>query len=132
MTRTFPSEEPEHHLFFDAGAGAIRATIVSFKSSEVKDNPNSKTGRNVTLAEVVGVGWDKSVGGLLMDAKIRDMLEEQFSENQGKNLKTPVRENKRAQAKLMKEASRVKQVLSANAEAPSRVSSPALQRRILY
>lgn len=122
MTRNFPSGTPEHHLFYDAGAGSIRSTIVSFQTGEVKEHASSKKTKEVTLAEVKGVGWDKSASGLLMDAKIRDMLEQQFVAKEGSRLEVPLDRNRKAQAKLLKEASRVKQVLSANVDAPSRVS----------
>ena len=125
MTRSFPSDAAENHLFYDAGAGSIRSTIVSFQSMEVKEHPSSKVTKNITSAEVKGIGWDRSAGGLVMDAKIRDMLERQFVDKEGQNLDVPLEQNKRAQAKLLKEAARVKQVLSANAESPSRVHSPS-------
>lgn len=122
MTRNF--DQPENHVFYDAGAGSIRATVVAFQTKEVKE-ANSKTSRNVTTAEVIGVGFDRSAGGLIMDARIRDLLESQFNEKSGSQLENPVSEDKRAQVKLLKEAGRVKQVLSANAEAPSRIEGLA-------
>lgn len=125
MTRSFPGEKAENHLFYDAGAGSIRSTIVSFQTLEVKDTPSSKTTRTVTSAEVKGVGYDRTIGGVAMDSKIRDMLEKQFNEKEGSRLAAPLADNRRAQAKLLKEAARVKQVLSANPEAPSRIEGLA-------
>lgn len=125
MTRAFPTGSAENHLFYDAGAGSIRATVVSFSTSEVKDKVSAKTSKNYTTAEVRGAGWDRSAGGLVMDARIRDMLEDQFVAGQGKTLEVPFSRNKRAQAKLLKEAARVKQVLSANSEAPARIEGLA-------
>jgi hypoxia up-regulated 1 len=122
MTRTFPHEAPEYHLFYDAGAGSIQATVVALQTKEVKDDPSSKFLKNVTSVEVKGIGWDLSAGGTHMDGRVRDILELQYITGDGRQLQTPFAQNKRAQAKLMKEASRVKQVLSANAQAPSRVS----------
>lgn len=124
MTRTF-SSTPEHHLFYDAGAGSIRSTVVSFQSLSLPDPANSKATRNVTSATVLGVGYDRSVGGLYFDAQIRDLLEAQFVEKEGSRLEVPLEKNRRAQAKLLKEAGRVKQVLSANAEASSRIEGLA-------
>ena len=119
MTRMFPQapEAPEHHLFYDAGASAVRATIVSFQTIQVKDHPSSKITKNATQLDVKAVGWAKNVGGLILDGKIRDLLEKQFNASGGPSLET----NSRAKAKLLKEAGRVKQVLSANYEAQSRV-----------
>lgn len=122
MTRNF--DQAENHLFYDAGAGSIRATVVAFQTKEVKE-ANSKAKRNVTTADVKGVGFDRSAGGLIMDARIRDLLEAQFNEKSGPQLETPLEKNKRAQVKLLKEAARVKQVLSANTEAPSRIEGLA-------
>lgn len=123
MTRSFPSEGPEYHLFYDAGAASIRATVVALQSKEVKDDPASKITKNVTSVDIKGVGWDLSAGGLHMDGRIRDILELQFLTGAGQQLEAPFAQNRRAQAKLLKEASRVKQVLSANAQSPSRVSA---------
>lgn len=122
MTRTFPSEAPEYHLFYDAGAGSIQATVVALQTKEVKDDPSSKLLKNVTAVDVKGLGWELSAGGIHMDGRLRDILELQYLTGAGRELEKPLAENKRAQAKLMKEASRVKQVLSANAQAVSRVS----------
>lgn len=125
MTRTVPVGKVEHHLFYDAGAGSVRATIVSFSSSQGIDALASKTAANITHAEVRGFGWNRDIGGLVMDAKIRDLLEVQFINGQGRDLATSFPSNRRAQAKLLKEAARVKQVLSANVEASARVEGLA-------
>lgn len=122
MTRNF--DKLENHLFYDAGAGSIRATVVAFQTKEAKE-AGSKTSRNVTTADVKGVGFDKAAGGLIMDSRIRDLLESQFNEKSGSQLSSPLTKNKRAQVKLMKEAARVKQVLSANIEALSRIEGLA-------
>lgn len=122
MTRTFPAEVPEYHLFYDAGAGAIQATVVALQTKEVRDDPASKLLKNVTAVDIKGVGWDLSAGGIHMDGRIRDILELQYITGDGRQLQMPFAQNKRAQAKLMKEANRVKQVLSANDQSPSRVS----------
>jgi hypoxia up-regulated 1 len=121
MTRTFPADTPEYHLFYDAGAGSIQATVVALQTREVKDDQSSKILKNVTAVDIKGIGWDLSAGGVHMDGRIRDVLELQFITGAGRQLKMPFAHNKRAQAKLMKEASRVKQVLSANQQSPSRV-----------
>lgn len=120
MTRTFSNDTPEHHLFYDAGSSSIRATVVSFQGLQVKDHPASKTSKNATQLDVKSFGFAKAVGGLTFDARIRDILADQF-EAKNAGLEVPLRENHRAMAKLLKEAGRVKQVLSANQEAPSRV-----------
>lgn len=116
MTRAF-STDPEHHVVYDAGAGGIRATVVAFTMEEQKVNPKSKMLKNVTTVEVKGTGWDRTVGGWTFDGRIRDLLKQDFEAKTGVKLDG----NGRALAKLLREAARVKQVLSANQESQSRV-----------
>ena len=63
---------------------------------------------------MLGVGYDRTLGGLEMTLRLRDILLA-AAEKQLKT-KTPLRENARAMGKLMKEAERLKLVLSANAD----------------
>lgn len=94
-------------MIYDAGASSIRSTIVSFASVP------SQTGKDATQVTVNGVGWADGVGGLSFDDRIRSILAEQFQGD--------VQGNDRAMAKLLKEANRVKTVLSANSDSLSRV-----------
>lgn len=59
-----------------------------------------------------------------MDLRLRDHLAKLFNEQ--KKTKKDVRENHRAMAKLLKEAQRLKTVLSANAEYVAQVTGPSL------
>lgn len=61
-----------------------------------------------------------------MELRLRDHLAKLFNEQ--KKSKKDVRENLRAMAKLLKEAQRLKTVLSANAEHTAQVS----QTQIIY
>lgn len=114
MTRNF-NGAPEYHVIYDAGASSIRATVVGF--SNVKDK---KDGAG-TQVSVAGVGWDRDVGGLELDRRLREILVKTFEEKHKKD----VRKDKRGMAKLWKEANRVKTILSANTEAMSTVESLA-------
>ena len=120
MTRTFPPQ-PSYHLFYDLGAASLRCTLVSLKSALLPD-PYSLAAKpelkNVTSVSVHGVGFDIEIGGYQFDRIVRDLLLEQVNDTN----KDKVQANKRAMAKLLKEAGRVKQVLSANTEAMARVS----------
>ena len=123
MTRTFPAE-PSYHLFYDLGASSLRVTLVSLKSALLPD-PYSLAAKpelkNVTSLAVHGVGSDTAVGGYVLDRIVRDLMIDEFEKTaQGKS--AHVREDRRAMAKLLKEAGRVKQVLSANIAAMARVS----------
>lgn len=104
MTRTFPN--PEYHIFYDAGASAIRATLVKFSSDSKGDSPG-------TQITVLGVGYDRSTGGTELDRRLREILVEEFNTKHHKD----IRGDKRGMAKLWKEAGRVKAILSANTDA---------------
>ncbi len=64
--------------------------------------------------------FDRTLGGFEMELRLRDHLAKLFNEQ--KKSKKDVRENLRAMAKLLKEAQRLKTVLSANAEFMAQVS----------
>ena len=114
MTRSFPKQE--YHIIYDAGASSIRATIVSFSTST-----DAKTGVAGTSIAVVGVGYDRTVGGTELDRRLREIFIEIFNAKHKKN----IREDKKGMAKLWKETKRVKGVLSANTEATAIVESLA-------
>lgn len=65
------------------------------------------------VVQVLGVAYDRTLGGLEMQLRLRDYLAREF--NAMKKTETDVFTNPRALAKLFKEAGRVKNVLSANA-----------------
>jgi hypoxia up-regulated 1 len=68
--------------------------------------------------------YDRTLGGLEMQLRLRDFLGKKFNELK----KTPndVFKNPRALAKLFKEAGRLKNVLSANADHFAQVSETVL------
>ena len=63
---------------------------------------------------MTGFRFDRTLGGLEFQLRLRDYLAEQF--NSVKRTKKDVTGNARAMQKLFKEAGRVKQVLSANTD----------------
>jgi hypoxia up-regulated 1 len=107
MTRSFPV--PEYHIIYDAGASSIRATLVSFTSAT-----GESAGAQIA---VVGVGYDRTTGGTELDRRLREILIENFNAKHNRDIRT----DKRAMAKLWKEAGRVKTILSANSEATATV-----------
>ncbi|GLB44149.1 putative heat shock protein 70 family protein [Lyophyllum shimeji] len=113
MTRTFTT--PEYHIIYDAGASSTRATVVAFTPLD------AKTGGPGTHVAVNGVGYDRQTGGIELDRRMRQILVDTFNAKYNKD----VREDKKAMAKLWKEAGRVKAILSANSEAMSSVESLA-------
>ena len=109
MTRTFAT--PEHHMIYDAGAASIVATVVAFNPI---DSIKDAAGTHIV---VEGVGYDRNVGGIELDRRMRKILVEMFNNKAGKD----IREDKKGMAKLWKEARRVKEILSANTETMSTV-----------
>uniref|UniRef100_A0A1L8DU22 Hypoxia up-regulated protein 1 n=1 Tax=Nyssomyia neivai TaxID=330878 RepID=A0A1L8DU22_9DIPT len=103
------NETAQYYIFYDMGAYKTSAAVVSFQL--VKDKATRETN---PVISVLGVGYDRTLGGLEMQLRLRDHLAKEF--NAMKKTPTDVRTNPRAMAKLLKEAGRVKTVLSANAD----------------
>lgn len=115
----FNESTPSNVLFYDMGATSTIATIVSYQV--VKSKESGFVEKTPTLT-VKGVGFDRTLGGLEMQLRLRDFLAEKFSSSSGIKLED-VRKNKRALAKLFKESARVKKVLSANTEITAQVEN---------
>ena len=121
-SRTFGSvskgEKPEHHLVFDMGAGSTKATVLRFQGRDVKDV--GKFTKPVQEVQVLGAGWDKSLGGDALNSLIvEDMLHRLLETPKVKSLGVGLSELKshgRSIAKMWKDAERLRQVLSANIE----------------
>uniref|UniRef100_A0A8D0GE94 Hypoxia up-regulated protein 1 n=1 Tax=Sphenodon punctatus TaxID=8508 RepID=A0A8D0GE94_SPHPU len=94
-------------MFYDMGASSTVCTIVTYQTVKTKDS-----GTQPQL-QIRGVGFDRTLGGLEMELRLQDFLAKRFNQQQPKK---DVRQNPRAMAKLLKEANRVKTVLSANAD----------------
>ncbi|KAF9968117.1 hypothetical protein BGZ70_006516 [Mortierella alpina] len=118
MTRAFPQEQC--HLFYDMGAGSTVASLACFQDLTVKDGKLNKT---VQQIEIKSVGYDRTLGGHEFDIRLQKLLAEKFQEQKGSKVSMPVFQNERAMAKLLKEANRVKQILSANTETMASVEN---------
>ena len=124
-SRTFPvpgdGVKPEYHLVYDMGAGSTTATVLRFQGKVVKDV--GKFNKTIQDVQVMGVGWDKSLGGDSLNALILEDMVTKFAESERmKALNTGIEHIKshgRTMAKLWKEAERLRQVLSANSETSS-------------
>jgi hypoxia up-regulated 1 len=104
------------------GAGSTTATVVSFGSRTVKEGRSNKTVIDISTH---GTGYDRELGGDLFNARLVDNLAEAFrSSKAGAKAKTDIKTDGRAFARLFKEASRVKHVLSANADTSASVRLP--------
>ena len=124
-SRTFPSindgGKPEIHLVYDMGAGSATATVLKFQGRTVKDV--GKYNKTIQEVQVLGAGWDKSLGGDALNGLIVDDMITKFTDTpKFKALESntqQVRGHGRTMAKLWKEAERLRQVLSANTETSS-------------
>lgn len=67
----------------------------------------------ITPLFILLLRFDRTLGGLEMELRLRDYLAKLFNEQHPSK---DVRKNPRAMAKLLKEANRLKTVLSANAD----------------
>lgn len=103
------NETAQYYIFYDMGAYKTTASVVSYQL--VKDKLTRET---LPVVQVIGVGFDRTLGGMEMQMRLRDYLADAF--NAMKKTTQNVYESPRALAKLFKEAGRVKNVLSANTE----------------
>lgn len=101
------NETSQYYVFYDMGASHTSASVVSYQL--VKDKHTRETNPTV---QVLGVGYDRTLGGLEIQLRLRDYLAAEF--NAMKKTKTDVTKSPKALAKLFKEAGRLKNVLSAN------------------
>jgi len=101
----------KNFMFYDMGAQQTTATIIGFQIVKTKEKGFSETHPQ---AQVLGVGYDRTLGGQELTFRVREFLADEFNA-MGKT-KTDVRSVPRAMGKLLKESERVKLVLSANTE----------------
>ncbi|KAI0205762.1 Hsp70 protein-domain-containing protein [Astrocystis sublimbata] len=122
-SRTFPTVneggKPEYHMVFDMGAGSTKATIMKFQGRTVKDV--GKFNKTVQEVQVLGNGWDRTLGGdafnyLIVDDMISKFVESKAAQRASVTAEG-VRGHGRAMAKLLKEAERLRHILSANVDA---------------
>ena len=93
------------------GAGSTTATVVAYSLVKKKGQPKAATAQ----LEVLGVGFDANLGGLHFDSRLASYLLDAFKTKYPK-LKTDPALCGKTTAKFLKEAQRVKKVLSANLE----------------
>ncbi|KAL9883855.1 hypoxia up-regulated Grp170 co-chaperone protein isoform 1-T4 [Glossina fuscipes fuscipes] len=101
------NETAQYYIFYNMGASSTSAAVISYQL--VKDK---HTKESHPVVEVLGVGYDRTLGGLEIQLRLRDYLADEF--NAMRKTSTDVKTSPRALAKLFKEAGRVKNVLSAN------------------
>ncbi|KAF2899628.1 hypothetical protein ILUMI_06537 [Ignelater luminosus] len=105
------NETTQYVMFYDMGASSTSATIVSYQTIKTKERGYLETHPQLSI---IGVGYDRTLGGLEIQLRLRDYLAKKF--NEMKKTSNDVFKNPRAMAKLFKEAGRLKNVLSANTD----------------
>merc|ERR1711872_391112 len=98
-------------MLYDMGAQDTTVTVVGYQIVKTKEKGFSETHPQ---AQILGVGYDRTLGGSEITFRVREYLADEFDAM--KNTNTKVRSVPRAMEKLLKEAERVKLVLSANSE----------------
>ncbi|KAF7732747.1 Hypoxia up-regulated protein 1 [Apophysomyces ossiformis] len=114
------TKTPEYHIFYDMGAGSTVASVVSFSTAEVKEG---KKTHSAPQLEVKSVGFDRTLGGHEFDIRLLKHLADGFMKKHGNAVKTNIYDSAIAMTRLMKEANRVKMILSANTETTASVES---------
>ncbi|KAL5615272.1 hypothetical protein BROUX41_005323 [Berkeleyomyces rouxiae] len=119
-TRQFPSVSdglaPEYHLVFDMGAGSTKASVLRFQARSVKDV--GKYNKTVQEVHVMSYGWDRSLGGDVLNTLIIDDIAAKFAESPKAQAISATSDkilaHGRAVSRMTKEAQRLRHVLSAN------------------
>ncbi|CAG8529838.1 6183_t:CDS:10 [Diversispora eburnea] len=115
------TEEPQYHLFYDIGAGSTKASLISFKTVSVKDV--GRFNKTIIKLDVISTGYDRTLGGQEIDVRLQRYLAKQFDKTFSDKLKESIFKSPRAMTRLLKEANRIKQILSANTETIASVKS---------
>jgi len=117
-------EEPKYVLFYNMGNSALQVSLVKYFSYDLKESKFGKKTKKVGAFSVEGKGWDSTLGGDLLDARLVDYMANEFNEVlKKKNINKDVRESHKAMMKLRLQANKAKHVLSANPEIPIYIDS---------
>ncbi|KAJ1734540.1 lumenal Hsp70 protein, partial [Coemansia biformis] len=115
MSRSF--ERAERHLFYDMGAGKTAVTVAGFHTRSAGNASKTKKPMVITVQAYAA---DSMLGGQELDFIVRDILADRFAARNSVSV-AELKANARAMTRLLKEAKRVKTILSVNAEATASV-----------
>lgn len=122
-TRAFDSKKrdnpTEYHVVYDMGAGSTTATVLKFHGKTIKGP--GKRNQTVQEVQVLGVGYDRNLGGdalndLIVDDMVTKFLESKKAQSKGIT-EAQIKKDGKTMARLWKDAEKVRQVLSANQQA---------------
>jgi len=123
MDKTF--EEPKIYLFYNLGGSSLQVSIIKFHHYEIPESKYSKKMKKVGSIEVLGKGWDATLGGLAYDNRLVDYMADHFNREwrHARGHEKDIRDVPRAMTKIRLQANKVKHVLSANQEIPIHMDS---------
>jgi len=108
--------QPEYHLVYDMGAGSTTATVLKFQGRTVKGP--AKRNQTIQEVQVLGTGYDVSLGGdSLNDVIVDDMVTQFLQEPKVQKLgidSAAIRRHGKSMARFWKDAERLRHILSAN------------------
>ena len=120
-SRTFPSvsdgQKPQYHVIYDMGAGSTTASVLRFQDRTVTHV--GRLNKTVHEVQVLGTGWDRTLGGdSLNDVIVNDMVNKFVEDKRVRDRisSETVKSHGRTMAKLWRDAEKVRQILSANSE----------------
>lgn len=123
MDKTF--EEPQIYLFYNLGGSSLQVSVIKFHHYEVPESKYSKKMKKIGSIEVLGKGWDATLGGLAYDNRLVDYMADHFNREwrHARGHQKDIRDIPRAMTKIRLQANKVKHVLSANQEIPIHMDS---------
>mmetsp|Transcript_4451 Transcript_4451/g.8050 ORF Transcript_4451/g.8050 Transcript_4451/m.8050 type:complete len:743 (-) Transcript_4451:48-2276(-) len=118
-------EEPQIYIFYNLGASSLQVSVIKFHYYEVPESKYSKKTKKVGSIEVLGKGWDPTLGGLAFDHRLVDYMADHFNREwrKARGHDKDIRDIPRAMTKIRLQANKVKHVLSANQEIPVHMDS---------
>ena len=103
------SEKDLHVLYYNMGGRDTEVSVVRY--STITDAKTNKTSEHV---EILGEGYDATLGGKEFDHALVNILVDEFNSMKEREGKDDIRMNARAMRRLYKESGKIKDVLSAN------------------
>lgn len=106
--------QTQNYIFYNMGSSFTQATLVSYSS--VMETKNNKTSEVSKTIKVLGESWDINLGGKNIDYKIVRELMKKFDESKPRAGKPSVQSDYRAAERILPNANKYKEILSANKE----------------
>jgi len=103
------TEKDLHVLYYNMGGADTEVSVVRYSTAT-----DAKTNKTSEYVEIMGEGFDETLGGKEFDNVIVNILADKFNEMKERQGKPDIRENARAMRRFYKECGKIKDVLSAN------------------